>query len=156
MRNLDKIDRQIVELLQSNGRMPISELANQVSLSATPCAERLRRLERDRVILGYHARINPQALGLNLLVFLELRLTAKSGEAFDRVRHELLQVPEIMECHLVSGDYDYLIKARLTEMSEYRHLLGTILKKLPASAESRSYMVMEEIKETLALKLPPA
>jgi Lrp/AsnC family leucine-responsive transcriptional regulator len=90
-------------------------------------------------------------LGKNLLVFLEIKLSAKSGDVFDKVKKELLYVPEVMECHLVSGDFDYLVKARLTEMNEYRRLLGEILKRLPASAESRSYVVMEEIKETLYL-----
>ncbi|MNT36784.1 Leucine-responsive regulatory protein [compost metagenome] len=108
-------------------------------------------MEREGVITGYHARVNPAALGKNLLVFLEIKLSAKSGDVFDKVKKELLYVPEVMECHLVSGDFDYLVKARLTEMNEYRRLLGEILKRLPASAESRSYVVMEEIKETLFL-----
>jgi Lrp/AsnC family leucine-responsive transcriptional regulator len=108
-------------------------------------------MEREGVITGYHARVNPAALGKNLLVFLEIKLSAKSGDVFDKVKKELLYVPEVMECHLVSGDFDYLVKARLTEMNEYRRLLGEILKRLPASAESRSYVVMEEIKETLYL-----
>ena len=78
----------------------------------------------------------------------------KSDDVFERVKKELLFVPEVMECHLVSGDFDYLIKARIGEMSEYRHLLGQILLKLPAAVESRSYVVMEELKESLYI--PPA
>ena len=108
-------------------------------------------MEREGVITGYYARVNPAALGKNLLVFLEIKLSAKSGDVFDKVKEELLYVPEVMECHLVSGDFDYLVKARLPEMNKYRQLLGEILKRLPASAESRSYVVMEEIKETLYL-----
>ena len=133
------------------GRISVTELADRVSLSATPCSDRVKRMEREGVITGYHARVNPAALGKNLLVFLEIKLSAKSGDVFDKVKKELLYVPEVMECHLVSGDFDYLVKARLTEMNEYRRLLGEILKRLPASAESRSYVVMEEIKETLYL-----
>ncbi|MDQ8033449.1 transcriptional regulator [Bordetella genomosp. 1] len=151
MRDLDRTDRKILEILQRNGRISITELAEQVSLSATPCSERVKRLEREGVITGYHARINPAALGKTLLVFLEIRLSAKSGDVFDKVKQELMYVPEVMECHLVSGDFDYLVKARLSEMNEYRRLLGEILKRLPASAESHSYVVMEEIKETLYL-----
>lgn len=151
MRDLDRTDRKILDILQRNGRISITELAEQVSLSATPCSERVKRLERDGVISGYHARLNPAALGKTLLVFLEIRLSAKSGDVFDKVKQELMYVPEVMECHLVSGDFDYLVKARLTEMAEYRRLLGEILKRLPASAESHSYVVMEEIKETLYL-----
>nr|WP_315847466.1 winged helix-turn-helix transcriptional regulator [uncultured Achromobacter sp.] len=151
MRDLDRIDLKILEILQREGRISVTELADRVSLSATPCSDRVKRMEREGVITGYHARVNPAALGKNLLVFLEIKLSAKSGDVFDKVKKELLYVPEVMECHLVSGDFDYLVKARLTEMNEYRRLLGEILKRLPASAESRSYVVMEEIKETLYL-----
>lgn len=153
MRELDRTDRKILDILQRNGRISITELAEQINLSATPCSERIKRLERDGIITGYYARLNPAALGKTLLVFLEIRLSAKSGDVFDKVKQELMYVPEVMECHLVSGDFDYLVKARLSEMAEYRRLLGEILKRLPASAESHSYVVMEEIKESLYLPL---
>ncbi|AVZ79578.1 transcriptional regulator [Zoogloeaceae bacteirum Par-f-2] len=151
MRELDRTDRKILDFLQKNARIAMTELAEKVGLSATPCTERVRRLEREGVITGYHAHVNPHALGRGLLVFVEIKLSAKSGEVFERVKNEMRYVPEVMECHLVSGDFDYLIKARIAEMSEYRRLLGNILLKLPAAAESRSYVVMEEIKETLYL-----
>ncbi|CAM3555426.1 winged helix-turn-helix transcriptional regulator [Bordetella sputigena] len=154
MRPLDRTDYKILDVLQKDGRIAITELAGKVNLSATPCAERVRRLEREGVILGYHARLNPRALGRELLVFLEIKLSAKSGDVFDKVRAELLKVPEVLECHLVSGEFDYLVKARLTAMSAYRRLLGDLLKRLPASASSHSYVVMEEVKETLELVLP--
>lgn len=153
MHQFDRVDLKILEILQRNGRISITELAEQVSLSATPCAERVRRMERNGVITGYHAHVSPQALGKNLLVFLEIKLSTKSEDVFEKVKKELLHVPEVMECHLVSGDFDYLVKARITEMNAYRKLLGEILRRLPASAESRSYIVMEEIKETLELPI---
>lgn len=151
MRELDRTDRKILDILQKNARIAMTELAEKVGLSATPCTERVRRLEREGVITGYHAHVNPHALGRGLLVFVEIKLSAKSGEVFERVKNEMRYVPEVMECHLVSGDFDYLVKARIAEMREYRRLLGNILLKLPAAAESRSYVVMEEIKETLYL-----
>ncbi|HEX5392299.1 MAG TPA: winged helix-turn-helix transcriptional regulator [Rhodocyclaceae bacterium] len=151
MRDLDKIDRKILDILQQDGRISITDLSERVGLSATPCAERIRRMEREGVITGYYARVNPQALGLSLLVFVEIKLSAKSGDVFDKVKKQLQYVPEVMECHLVSGDFDYLVKARIKEMGEYRRLLGEVLKKLPATAESRSYVVMEEVKESLYL-----
>ena len=149
MRELDRVDRKILDLLQKNGRMAMNELADKVGLSATPCTERVRRLEREGVITGYHARVDPAAVGRPLLVFVELKLSAKSGEVFDKVKKEMLFIPEVMECHLVSGDFDYLIKARIAQMGEYRRLLGNILLRLPAAAQSRSSVVMEEVKETL-------
>lgn len=151
MRDLDRIDRRILDVLQENGRISMTDLAQQVGLSATPCTERVRRLERDGVITGYHARVSPQALGKKLLVFVEIKLSSRSEEVFERVRRELIHIPEVMECHLVSGDFDYLIKARIGEMSEYRRLLGDLLTQLPPAAESRSYVVMEELKESLIL-----
>ncbi|HQU89476.1 MAG TPA: winged helix-turn-helix transcriptional regulator [Denitromonas sp.] len=151
MRELDRLDRKILDLLQKNGRLPITELADKVGLSSTPCTERVRRLERDGVITGYHAHLNPVAMGKPLLVFVEIKLSAKSGDVFDKVKKEMLFIPEVMECHLVSGEFDYLIKARIAQMGEYRRLLGNILLKLPGATESRSSVVMEEIKETLFL-----
>ena len=154
VRELDRIDRNLLRLLQADGRMSVTDLADRVGLSVTPCSERVRRLERDRFILGYHARLNPQALGQNLLVFVEIKLAAKSGAIFDDFRREVLTLPNVLECHLVSGEFDYLIKARIPEMGAYRKLLGDMLLALPGARESRSYIVMEEIKESLALHLP--
>lgn len=151
MTDLDRTDRKILDLLQRQGRMSMTELAEQIGLSTSPCSERVKRLERAGVITGYHARIDPAALGRTLLIFVEITLAAKSGDVFDQMRQELLHVPEVMECHLVSGSFDYLVKARLRAMGEYRHLLGDILKKLPVAAQSHSYVVMEELKESLFL-----
>jgi len=151
MRKLDRTDRLILAILQQDGRIAISELAARVNLSTTPCSERVKRLERDGIIMGYHARLNPEKLEKNLLVFLEIKLSAKSGDVFEQVARDLSEIPEVLECHLISGDFDYLVKARLKEMSAYRRLLGDLLKKLPSSASSHSYVVMEEVKETLYL-----
>lgn len=153
MRSLDRTDLKILEILQREGRIAISELASRVNLSTTPCSERVKRLERDGVISGYHARLNPAYVDRNLLVFLEIKLSAKSGDVFDQVARDLVEIPEVLECHLISGEFDYLVKARLKEMGAYRRLLGDLLKKLPSSASSHSYIVMEEIKETLYLSL---
>ena len=153
MRELDRTDLKILDLLQKDGRLSMTELAHRIGLSATPCTERVRRLEREGVITGYHARVDPRALGRPLLVFVELKLSAKSNDTFDRVKKELAYVPEVMECHLVSGSFDYLVKARLHAMSDYRDLLGSILKKIPVPAQSHSYVVMEEIKESSYLSV---
>lgn len=150
MRPLDRIDRMILDILQREGRIAISELASRVNLYH-PCSERVKRLERDGIIMGYYARLNPAYVDRNLLVFLEIKLSAKSGDVFDQVARDLVEIPEVLECHLISGEFDYLVKARLKEMSAYRRLLGDLLKKLPASASSHSYVVMEEVKETLYL-----
>ena len=153
-RDLDRIDRNILRHLQSDGRMSLTDLSERVGLSVTPCSDRVRRLERDGFITGYHARLDPHALGQQLLVFVEIRLAAKSGAIFDEFRREVRKLPWVLECHLVSGDFDYLIKARIPGMEAYRKLLGDMLLALPGARESRSYIVMEEVKETLELHLP--
>jgi Lrp/AsnC family transcriptional regulator, leucine-responsive regulatory protein len=153
MPELDRIDRKILTILQREARISMTDLAREVGLSATPVTERVKRLERERVILGYHARLDPEALGMRILVFVELRLAQKSSEIFDSVKRELAHVPEVLECHLVAGEFDYLIKARISDMRDYRDLLGRILLKLPMAIESRSYVVMEEIKESYVLAL---
>ncbi|MEH6566567.1 MAG: Lrp/AsnC ligand binding domain-containing protein [Halopseudomonas sp.] len=155
-RELDKIDRHILELLQNEGRMSYVELGERVGLSTTPCMERVKRLEREKFILGYGARLNPQKLQANLLVFVEISLYSKSADIFDDFRRAAIKLPHVLECHLVSGDFDYLIKARISEMASYRKLLGDILLRLPGVRESKSYIVMEELKETLAIPIPDA
>ncbi|MBL4835192.1 MAG: Lrp/AsnC ligand binding domain-containing protein [Pseudomonas sp.] len=153
-RELDRIDRQILRLLQAEGRMSYVELGERVGLSTTPCMERVKRLEREKFILGYGARLNPQKLEASLLVFVEISLSSKSADIFDEFRRAATKLPQVLECHLVSGDFDYLIKARISEMASYRKLLGDILLKLPGVRESKSYIVMEEIKESLAIPVP--
>lgn len=149
---LDRIDHRILHALQQDGRMTMTELAQQVGLSTTPCTDRVKRLERAGIITGYHAHLNAHALGKTLLVFVEIRLSSKSDQVFEKVRQDLVAMPEVMECHLVSGSFDYLVKMRLSAMSEYRSLLGKLLKQIPVPAESHSYVVMEEVKESTYLK----
>jgi Lrp/AsnC family leucine-responsive transcriptional regulator len=152
-RELDRIDLNLVRTLQETARISMTDLAEKVGLSVTPCTERVRRLERDGFIVGYHARLNPHAFGQSLLVFVEIKLAAKSGAMFESFKREVRKLPNVLECHLVSGDFDYLIKARIPEMNAYRRLLGDMLLALPGARESRSYIVMEEIKESLALNI---
>ena len=151
--SLDKIDMKIIHLLQHNARMSIAELADKVGLSATPIKERMRRLQDQGVITGYHAKINPHLIGQGLLVFVEIKLKDKSASLFAEFKRDVLRISQIMECHLVSGEYDYLIKVRLPDMSAYRNMLGNILLQLPAASESRSYVVMEEVKEDIILEI---
>jgi Lrp/AsnC family leucine-responsive transcriptional regulator len=151
VRKLDKLDRKILKVLQEDGRIAMKDLAERVGLTVTPCIERVKRMERDQVITGYYARVDPAQLGAALLVFVEITLGNKSGNMFDQFRREVNKIPEVLECHLVSGEFDYLIKARIGEMADYRKLLGDILLQLPGAVQSKSYVVMEEIKETLTI-----
>ncbi len=151
---LDKIDRNIIRLLQQNARMPHTELARKVGLSTTPCKERVKRLERDGVIQRYQAVLNPAALDRGLVVFVQIRLNRTSQDIFEEFTARAVDLPEIQECYLVSGNFDYLLKARVADMNAYRTLLGETLLTLPGVLESTSYVVMEQVSESLMLPVP--
>jgi len=150
-RPLDRLDMNILRTLQGDGRISYVELAEKVGLSSTPCIERVKRLEKDGFIEGYYARLNADALGFSMLVFVEISLSYQSPDAFAEFNKAVMKLPYILECHLVSGDADYLIKARIDGMSEYRALLGDMLLTLPGVKNSKSYIVMEEVKESQSL-----
>ncbi|MFQ3230787.1 Lrp/AsnC ligand binding domain-containing protein [Reinekea sp.] len=155
-RELDRLDRNILHALQQDARISYVDLAEKVGLSSTPCIERVKRLEKDGYIEGYYTRLNPKALGYGMLVFVEISLSYQSPDAFQTFNQAVSRLPYILECHLVSGDADYLLKARIEDMSEYRALLGDMLLTLPGVKHSKSYIVMEEVKETQELPLTSA
>ena len=142
---LSRIDRNLLRLLQKDARISFAELARQVGLTTTPCKERVKRLEREGYIRGYHAELDPAKLGRGLVVFVQITLQRTAGDAFSEFTEAIRDVPEVEECHLVAGNFDYLIKARVKDMSEYREFLGGSLMQLPGVQESTSYPVMEEI-----------
>jgi len=150
---LDKIDHKILRELQQDGRISNTELARRINLSASPCAERVKNLERTGLIQQYQARLNPKLLDLELLVFVEISLLRTSPDVFAEFGEAVRILPQVLECHLVSGNFDYLIKARVADMKAYRKLLGETLLTLPGVSDSRTYVVMEEVKETQNLPI---
>ena len=150
-RALDRIDRRILRQLQRDGRTSYVDLAERVGLSTSPCLERVRRLEREGFIKGYTALLDPQRLDAALLVFVEISLHYTSAEIFEEFREAVLAWPQILECHLVSGDFDYLLKVRIADIASYRRLLGEIMHALPGVRDSRSIVVMEEVKESAVI-----
>ena len=143
---LDRIDRNILRELQRNGRISNVELAKRVGLSPTPCLERVKRLEKKKVIKSYTALLDPIQLDASLLVYVEIKLHRSSADVFDRFNKAVELLDEILECHLVSGDFDYLLKTRVADMSTYRQVLNKTLLDLPDIKDSRTYVVMEEVK----------
>ena len=150
----DRIDLKILEQLQHNAKISNVELARRVHLSPTPCLERVKRLEKHGYIMGYHGRLNPHKLSASLLAFVEIKLNHTSRDVFRDFKAAVKERHEILECHLVSGDFDYLLKTRVADMAEYRELLGETLLMLPGVSSSRSYMVMEEVKESTEIQMP--
>ena len=150
---LGRIDLNILRILQKDGRISYTDLAKQVGLSVTPCIERVKRLERENYILNYGARVSAQKLNQSLVVFVQIRLNHTSQKNFEEFRRSVMDLENVQSCFLVSGNYDYLLKARVADMGSYRELLGHRILKLPAVQESTSYVVMEELKDTLDLPI---
>ena len=146
MNDIDAIDRRILIELQRDGRMSNVDLAQRVGIAATSLGDRLRRLNRDGTILGYTARLDPRQIGLGMLVFVEVLLDKTTDDVFDRFSEAVQRAPEVLECHLVAGGFDYLIKARVRDMPAYRRFLSDVLHALPGIRETRTYAVMEEVK----------
>ena len=151
-RPLDRTDRQILRLLQAEGRLANVELARRVHLSPTPCLERVRRLERAGYITGYAALLDAQKLEAALLAFVEVSLDRTTADAFERFRERVLAMPAVQECHMVAGGFDYLLKVRLADMAAYRLFLGE-LSRLAQVSQTHTYVVMEEVKNSPALAL---
>jgi len=152
-RELSRLDMRILQELQKEGRITYAELARRVGLTTSPCMERVKRMEKEGVIRGYTALLDPGVLHSNLVVFVQIRMTRQSQDVFAAFKHAAVALEEVQECYLVSGNFDYLIKARVNDMDAYRKFLGETLLSLPGVQESTSYVVMEEVKETLNLAL---
>jgi len=155
-RLLDRIDRNILRELQKNARLSYVELADKVGLSTSPCLERVKRLESGGWIESYNAKLSASKLQASLLVFVEISLNYNSGDVFNEFRIAVARWPEIQECHLVSGDFDYLLKIRIADMVAYRDLLGQIVLELPGVRDSRTLVAMETVKESNELLIKEA
>ena len=151
--DLDRLDLRILQALQQDGRTTNLKLAETVALSPTAVLARVQRLTREGYILGYEARLNPLKLGAAMLVFVEVLLDRTTPNVFDQFKAAVQVYPEIMECHMVAGGFDYLLKTRMADMLAYRHFAGTVLWQLPGVRETRTYAVMEEVKNSTHLRL---
>jgi Lrp/AsnC family leucine-responsive transcriptional regulator len=152
-RELDKIDRRILRVLQADGRISNLKLSQAVHLSPTAVLDRVKRLTREGYILGYEARLNPAKLGAGLLVFVEVLLDRTVHDVMDSFRAAVQVRPEILEAHLVAGGFDYLLKTRVADMTAYRAFIGSVIWTLPGVRETRTYAVMEEVKNSALLPL---
>lgn len=150
---LDRIDLRILKVLQADGRLSNLKLAETVALSPTAVLARTQRLQREGYILGYEARLNPLKLGRGMMVFVEVLLDRTTDNVFNAFKAAVQVREEIMECHMVAGGFDYLLKTRTADMAAYREFAGTVLWQLPGVRETRTYAVMEEVKNSTHLPL---
>ncbi len=149
----DRVDLRILNLLQADGRISNLKLAEAIGLSPTAVLARTQRLQRDGFILGYEARLDPFKLGRGMMVFVEVLLDRTTPHVFDAFKAAVQVHDEIMECHMVAGGFDYLLKTRMADMNAYRQFAGQVLWQLPGVRETRTYAVMEEVKNLTRLPL---
>jgi Lrp/AsnC family transcriptional regulator, leucine-responsive regulatory protein len=152
--DLDRLDLRILRQLQANGRIANLKLAEAVALSPTAVLARVQRLTREGFIQGYEARLDPHKLGRGFTVFVEVLLDRTTPNVFDQFKAAVQVREEIMECHMVAGGFDYLLKTRMADMTAYRDFAGTVLWQLPGVRETRTYAVMEEVKSSARIPLP--
>jgi Lrp/AsnC family leucine-responsive transcriptional regulator len=144
---MDKFDLQIIEILEQNGRMTISELSQRIGLSKTPCQARLKKMIENKTILGFRAILNHEILDRNHIAFTEVRLNDTREAALNEFNKAVMQIPEIEQCHLIAGQFDYLLKVRTKSIAAYRKALGEKISSLPSVSSTSTHVVMEAVKE---------
>jgi len=149
----DKIDTRILRVLQRDGRISNLKLAEEVHLSPTAVMERVKRLKRDGYILGYRARLNPEKLGLRRAAFVEVQLDRTSFDVMQRFATAVQACDEILECHLIAGGFDYLLKLRVPDGTDWREQVSLVVASLPGVRDTRSYSVMEQVKHGHTIRL---
>ena len=151
-RTLDRIDLTILDTLQKQARISNVELAKQVNLSPSPCLDRVKRLESEGFIKRYGAVLDAQLLNIGMSAFIQVTLDRTTADVFNQFRDEVVNIKEVAECHMVAGGFDYLLKLRITDMNNYRDVLGMIVE-LPGVSQTHTYMVIENIKDDLGLPI---
>jgi len=145
--SLDRIDHAILRALSRDGRLPVAELARRVGLSKTPTQARVKRLEEAGVIQGYRAVLSPIRMGLAHVAFVEVRLTDTREAALQAFNRAASALPEVEECHMIAGGFDYLLKVRTADIADYRRVMAERISTLPHVAATSTYVAMEAVKE---------
>lgn len=153
---LDRLDARILQELQSNARLTNVELARRVNLSPSPCLARVRALEHAGVIARYVALVNPAAVGLGLSVFIQISLERQVQNTLEHFERAVMHFPEIVECYLMTGDSDYLLRVVVPDVTALQHFIINGLTKIPGVANIRSSFSLKQVKYDTALPLPSA
>ena len=153
MKDLDRIDRRILQALQVDGRIQNVELAEKVGLSPSPCLRRVKHLEESGVIEKYVAVLNAPKVGLGLTVFVRIWLKSQDAHTIDAFTAEVLQLDEIVECHLMAGDCDFLLRVVAADLDAYRKFQGEYLTRIKGVQSVKSELPMQKIKMTSKLPL---
>ncbi|HOP20286.1 MAG TPA: Lrp/AsnC family transcriptional regulator [Parvularculaceae bacterium] len=151
---LDQIDQKILKYLQENARITNAELADKVGLSPTPCLRRLRRLESEGVIKGYHTEINREALGVNVTVIILVKLEREDDTTLREFENAIKKRPEVMECYLVTGKFDYFIRVVIPTLAAYETFLSETILRMPKVATVESSFTLREVERKVVTPLP--
>ncbi|GHA55845.1 AsnC family transcriptional regulator [Amylibacter ulvae] len=141
------MDRKILDILQSDGRISVTALASRVGLSKTPCQTRVQKLIKDGIIQGFRAVVSPKFLGRAHIAFVEVTLSDTREKALGSFNDAVRSVAEIEECHMIAGSFDYLLKIRSRDIADYRAILGEVITALPYVANTSTHVVMEPVKD---------
>jgi len=152
-RNLDLTDKKILFEIQKNGRINLVDLAAKVNLSKSPCYQRLKRLEKEKYIRGYRADLDPKKISRGYLVYVQVKLESTRRSALEKFNKAVKTIPEVLTCHMMSGGFDYLLKIRTRDMTDFRELLVDVISDLPGVHQTLTFPVMEQIKETTELTI---
>jgi Lrp/AsnC family leucine-responsive transcriptional regulator len=145
---IDRLDRRILNELRVDGRMTVTELANRVGLSKTPCQLRLNKLIKSGVIRGFRAIVDFEKLGEGHIAFAEVKLNDTREKALNEFRSGVGKIREVEECHMIAGNFDFLLKVRTSDINAYREVLGERVSSLPHVASTSSFVAMETIVES--------
>ncbi|MBS0483386.1 MAG: Lrp/AsnC ligand binding domain-containing protein [Proteobacteria bacterium] len=146
--DLDEFDRKILNELRKDARITYTELAQRVGLSKTPCQQRVRRLQELGVIVGFRAIVDPVKLGLTHVAFAEVTLSDTREEALREFNAAVRRIPEVEECHMIAGSFDYLLKVRTPDIRKYRTVLGEKISSLPHVSNTSTFVAMETVRES--------
>tara|TARA_B110000263_G_scaffold248484_1_gene263519 strand:+ start:692 stop:1129 length:438 start_codon:yes stop_codon:yes gene_type:complete len=144
---IDEIDKKLIALLAKNGRATLSVLAKQVNLSVSPCQSRIKKLEQNKFILGYHAQINFKQLEKAHIAFVQVSLSDTRGKALEEFNVQVGKLEAVEQCYLIAGNFDYLLKVRTTDIKEYRMILAEKISALPYVSSTSTYVSMQSVKE---------
>jgi Lrp/AsnC family leucine-responsive transcriptional regulator len=149
LRQIDRYDQAIIDTLAKDGRLPITELAKRVGLSKTPCQNRLKRLIEEGTVLGFRAVLNHQRLGRDHVTFVEVKLSDTRENALLAFNQAIQALPEVEQCHMIAGAFDFLLKVRTRDIKDYRRVLGETISALPHVASTSTHVSMQTVKDDL-------
>jgi len=150
MDHLDRFDEEIMAILSVEGRLPVTELAKRIGISKSPCQVRLKRLLAKGYIKGFRAIVDPGKLGREHVAFVEIRLSDTREKALQQFNRAVAKIPEVEQCHMIAGSFDYLLKVRSADILSFRRTLGESITMLPHVASSSSFVSMEAVKDIVS------